>query len=201
MNKTNLFFDMEFTGLQKNTTLISLGIVSECGKTFYAEFTDYDESQVDEWLKENVISKLKLTNNITVSNSSWENWVSDKGDYSDALEMALANKDMSNFECVGKTPMIKNRIEKWLSQFEEVQMVSDCLAYDWVLWNHIWGHAFNIPDNVFYIPLDICTMFFMKGIDPDIGREEFSEMKANPEKHNALWDAKVIKKCFHKLLS
>jgi len=41
----------------------------------------------------------------------------------------------------------------------------------------------------------------MKGIDTDISREEFSEMTENSEKHNALWDAKVIKKCFHKLLS
>ena len=58
--RTNLYFDMEFTGLHQNTTLISLGIVSECGKTFYAELNDYDESQVDEWIKENVIDKLKF---------------------------------------------------------------------------------------------------------------------------------------------
>ena len=52
-----LFFDMEFTGLHKNTTPISIGIVSEGGKTFYAEFTDYDESQCDDWIKENVTSE------------------------------------------------------------------------------------------------------------------------------------------------
>ena len=40
---TKIFLDTEFTGLHKNTTLISLGLVSECGKTFYAEFTDYDQ--------------------------------------------------------------------------------------------------------------------------------------------------------------
>ena len=40
-----VWFDTEFTGLHKNTTLISIGLVTENGKTFYAEFTDYDESQ------------------------------------------------------------------------------------------------------------------------------------------------------------
>jgi len=55
-----LFFDTEFTGLHKDTTLISIGIVSEDGRKFYAEFTDYDESQCNDWIKENVIKNLKL---------------------------------------------------------------------------------------------------------------------------------------------
>ena len=50
--------DMEFTGLHQHTTLISIGLESDCGKSFYAEFTDYDESQVDEWIQENVIENL-----------------------------------------------------------------------------------------------------------------------------------------------
>jgi hypothetical protein len=39
MSKTKIFFDTEFTGLHQGTTLISIGLISECGKTFYAEFT------------------------------------------------------------------------------------------------------------------------------------------------------------------
>ena len=40
MSKTKIFFDTEFTGLHQNTTLISIGLVSECGKSFYAELVD-----------------------------------------------------------------------------------------------------------------------------------------------------------------
>ena len=50
-----LFFDTEFTGLHKNTTLVSIGIIAENGMTFYAEFTDYDKEKIDEWLEKNVI--------------------------------------------------------------------------------------------------------------------------------------------------
>ena len=187
MSKTKIFFDTEFTGLHQGTTLISLGAISECGKTFYAEFTDYDKSQIDDWLKENVISKLHFTDKITTSISGWENSVADEG------------RDM--FECIGETPMIKNRLEKWLSQFEEVEMWSDCLSYDWVLFNQLFGHAFNIPKNVYYIPFDICTAFKMLGIDPDISREKFGcgEVFSEMPKHNALWDARVIKMCYEKL--
>ena len=34
-----VWFDTEFTGLHKNTTLISIGLVNEYNETFYAEFT------------------------------------------------------------------------------------------------------------------------------------------------------------------
>lgn len=137
---------------------------------------------MDDWLKENVISNLRFTDKITASVGGWE------------------NKDMSEFECVGQTPMIKNRLEKWLSQFEEVEMWSDCLSYDWILFNQIFEHAFNIPKNVYYIPFDICTLFKDRGIDPDINREKFSCINLNNQsKHNSLWDARVIKECYKKL--
>jgi hypothetical protein len=55
---TKLFLDTEFTGLHQNTTLISLGIISDTGKKFYAEFNDYDDSQIDEWLTDNVLKHL-----------------------------------------------------------------------------------------------------------------------------------------------
>ena len=58
---TKLFIDTEFTGLHKGTTLISIGIISECGRRFYAELTDYDKTQLNDWLNENVIASLYLT--------------------------------------------------------------------------------------------------------------------------------------------
>jgi hypothetical protein len=53
-----VFFDMEFTGLHQKTTPISIGMIAEDGQYFYAEFTDFDQTQVDEWLRENVIRHL-----------------------------------------------------------------------------------------------------------------------------------------------
>jgi len=80
-------------------------------------------------------------------------------------------------------------------------MWSDCLSYDWVLFNQLWGHAFSIPKNIYYIPFDICTLFKVKGIDPDINRERFLEWPDSEQKHNALWDARVIKACYEKLMN
>ena len=190
---TKVFFDTEFTGLHQNTTLISIGLISECGKTFYAEFNDYDKSQIDEWLQNNVINNLKFKepkqgeDEYYVATRSIENKVPNDLYKSFSLELR-ESKSVVAFQLI-----------QWLEQFEQVEMWSDCLSYDWVLFNQLFGHAFNIPKNVYYIPFDICTLFKVKGIDPDISREEFSNMKENAQKHNALWDAKVIKRCFELL--
>ena len=179
---TKIFFDTEFTGLHQNTTLISIGLISECGKTFYAEFTDYDKSQIDDWLQENVIDNLKRPNNKSIME--------------DAFSIGGSNDWLDVF---GNKKGVKGYLETWLSQFGEVEIWSDCLSYDWVLFSQLWGHAFNIPKNIYYIPFDICTLFKIKGIDPDISREEFAGLDEEPQKHNALWDAKVIKKCYERL--
>lgn len=179
---TKVFLDTEFTGLHQNTTLISIGLIAESGETFYAEFTDYDESQVDDWIRENVINKLKLSEHTEVNNAYPKKWIlkSDK-------------------------TLIKNALINWLKQFDKVEMWSDCLSYDWVLFCQLFGHAFKVPKNVFYIPFDICTLFKAKGIDPDISREEFTSDMVNTisvyNKHNALYDAEVIRLCYRKLES
>lgn len=173
---TKVFFDTEFTGLHQNTTLISIGLIAESGETFYAEFSDYDKSQIDEWLQENVINKLCVDG----AAICW-----------DQKRMVL-NHDKEH---------IKARLIEWFEQFGKVEIWSDCLSYDWVLFCQIFGHAFKIPSNIYYIPFDICTLFKAKGIDPDINREEFAGIESRDNKHNALWDAEVIKASYDKLQS
>ncbi len=169
---TKIFFDTEFSGLHKSTTLISIGCVSDNGQTFYAELTDYNKEQIDNWLEENVISHLSKT----------------------PAEL----KNMADKTICGTKAEVAAGLKEWLSQFDAVEMWSDCLSYDWVLFNDLFGHAFNIPDNVYYIPFDICTLFKVRGIDPDISREDFAEVHG--DKHNALHDAKVIRACYNKLI-
>jgi len=181
MEVTTIFFDTEFTGLHQATTLLSIGLISEHGDTFYAEFNDADYSQVDQWLSDNVISNLKF------------NGVEEH--YDDSDPGAIVIKD--------NTQIIKEKLTEWLSRFNTIEIWSDCLSYDWVLFNSIFGDAFSIPEQILYIPFDICTLFKIKGIDPDISREDFAgeiETEVSFEKHNALWDAVVIKACFDKLM-
>lgn len=180
--RTKIFFDTEFTGLHQNATLISIGLIAETGQTFYAELTDYDKSQIDEWLQENVINNLTL----------------------DYLKSNIENAgvtdttDSNNIKYQGAKSHLKVELEKWFSQFDAVEMWSDCLAYDWVLFNQIFGHAFNIPKNIYYIPFDLSSLLKIYGYDPDLSRKEFSG--SDEPNHNALSDAKMIKACFDKVM-
>ena len=69
-----------------------------------------------------------------------------------------------------------------------------------VLFVDLFGTSFDLPDYIYPYPMDICTLFRYKGIDPDISREEFSGYDKKDNKHNALFDSEVIKACFEKLV-
>ncbi len=189
-----IFFDTEFTGLHQNTTLISIGLVVEDGREFYAEFTDYAQDQIDNWLQENIIDKLRLhppgkSNSPTI----WP----------------------VNYFC-GDKDRIRLELNKWFTQFGEIEFWSDCLSYDWVLLSELIADRLSgypvYPDNfVYHSPYDILTIMKIKGVDPDIAREDFAFADEKQEqgiidkyiqinKHNSLWDAKVIKACYEKLM-
>jgi len=183
-----VFFDTEFTGLHQKTELISIGCIAGGGQTYYAENISFQsgfQNRIDsEWADENLVPHLKF-------------YGKDGKGYNNAK--MEGNQPGSTSEVFGEPWLIRDSLEHWLARFGSVELWSDCLAYDFVLFNQLWGHAFKIPKNVYYIPFDICTVFKMKGIDPDINREEFAGMTNGAEKHNALWDAKVIKACYEKL--
>lgn len=115
-------------------------------------------------------------------------------------ENVIKNLHNTKPDIVGDTETVKKEIELWLARYDHVEMWSDCLSYDWVLFNNLFGSALNIPKNIFYIPFDICTLFKIMEIDPDINREEFVGIKNKKLKHNAMFDASLIKRCYEKLI-
>jgi len=179
---TRIFLDTEFTGLHQKTTLISLAMVANNGEEFYAEFNDYDAAQLSPWLLENVISHLEM------------NEVSE-GIFHESKTLKVK----------GNRKFIKDALSKWLSQFSVIEIWADVLAYDWVLFCELFGGAFGIPENIFYAPFDLATVFRMKGlIEPvskyerDVKRFAFSGEDASKQ-HHALEDARVEKICYEKL--
>jgi hypothetical protein len=170
-----LFFDTEFTGFHQGTTLISIGCVAENGNTFYAELTDFDRSQVNDWVRDNVLSKL-----------------THQGE-----QQLLKGGDARSSCVIGDKAWVARHLGEWLGQFGQVEMWSDCLAYDWVLFCQLFGGAFEIPKNVYHIPFDLATLLKLKGIDPDTNRDVFAALPGEA-KHHALYDAEIIKACYEK---
>ena len=175
-----IFFDTEFTGLQKDTTLISLGCIDENERTFYAELTDYDKKQVNDWIQENVIDNLTLGKkpDIKIEND--------------------------NYEIVGNKKAVAKALKEWLEDYDEVQLVSDVCHYDMVLFIDLFGSAFDIPENVnaacHDINQDIAKHLRISEKEAfDYTREDLADEEITGDKHNSLYDAKVIKSIYAKV--
>ena len=178
-----IFFDTEFTGLHKDTTLISIGMVDEDNNSFYAEFIDYDRYQVDEWIKEHVIDNLLYKH-------------FDKEGEPNTISI-FGNK----YYAKGDKRYIKNQLIEWLSEYDNVELVSDVCHYDMVLFIDIFGSAWDLPRQInpacHDINQDIANYYHISETEAfDESREgiinEFN-ITIEGDKHNSLYDAKVIK--------
>ena len=175
-----LYLDTEFTGLNQSAEFISIALVSADERTFYAEFIDYDPTKLSNWHHENVLPQL-------------------------VLQASNANDSNRNqhWEVLGNREAIAADLRTWLTQFETIEIWADCLAYDWVLFCELFGGSLHLPANVFYIPFDLATLLKIRGIDPDISRLQFLNDQnisiRGLSQHNALADAKILKKCYELL--
>lgn len=171
-----VFFDTEFTGLRKDTTIISIGLVSDNYKKFYAEFTDYDKDQVDDWIKGNVIDNLILMDNTPRVEGFYK----------------------------GTKKEIAIELAKWFEQFdEEIELVSDVCHYDMVLLIDLFGSTFNLPKNVcpacYDINQDIAKYYKITQKEAfDKCREDIVYNNTSKDnKHNSLYDAMVIRDIYY----
>jgi hypothetical protein len=188
--KAKIYYDAEFTGLHRDTTLISIGFVGTRGNRFYAEFNDYDKRQVNEWLQVNVIDKLRF-NNVSTCITAYDQ-----------------PAGVHNIQMKSNSGEIRKKLLQWLTDEHQsyggqvpIQIYTDCYAYDWMLLVHLLTNglsALDMPDFIYYIPIDLSTSLHEHNYDPDINRELFASLNLC-DKHNSLNDAQVIKECFNRL--
>lgn len=186
----NLYFDTEFTGLHKDTTLISIGITSSRGDAFYAELTDFGETQANPWIKENV-----LANTVRGGNHKLRE---------------MLDKDQNVLFVIGDKSDIREALKQWLEHFESgIQFVSDVSHYDFVLLVDLLADsALELPGYISAschdINQDIARVLRVTDQEAfNFSREELLTKlgKELPEgvKHNALYDAEVIKTIYSQL--
>ncbi|MCC7507110.1 MAG: 3'-5' exoribonuclease [Saprospiraceae bacterium] len=182
---TRIFLDAEFTGLHQHSTLLSLGLAASSGELFYAELTDYAPEQINPWLKDNVMPLLS-------------------GNLPPSDQVTLGPFVL----CAGDKAGVSSALRQWLGQFggkNSVEIWADVLAWDWVLFCELFGDAFSLPEQVHYIPRDLSTLLWARGIDPDTNREDMGTVEwthpgLNLVRHHALYDALLELSIFEQLL-
>ncbi|MGP9820423.1 hypothetical protein ACTZWW_10440 [Salinarimonas sp. NSM] len=172
-----VFCDAEFTGEHAHTTLVSLGLVDIDGNELYLRLSDFDETQVTPWLRENVLSMIPVESRIP-SHAAYA------------------------------------KLGQWmetLSGGERIHLVSAGKGADIILLFELYKHAFPslerfhalhcLPPYLNHTQhFDLNTLFFACGVDSDQARESYLGRSVSPSRHDALYDAKVVRECFLKLL-
>ena len=117
--------------------LISIGIVCEDGRELYAISNEFDEYLADDWVKENVISKLPSRN------ASF---------YDSPRQKEDARRWMSNIE-------IRNRIVDFMGGGSDdftprlfvkkgTEIYAYLADYDWIVFCNLFGRMIDLPYNM-----------------------------------------------------
>lgn len=191
--KTKLIaFDTEFTGLQKDTTLVSIGLTSlDEEQQFYAELTDYDKSYDDSWFLKHVKDNLLLENQ---------------------PDRSVMHVKRGIMYVKGNRAFVSSILLHWLKLFDmdEIDLVTDVGHYDMMLFIDLFGGAFDLPDFIAPTYFDINQMILGKSRVPltmagafDLNREDLLKSIGGEipsgAKHNSLYDAIVIARLYNTL--
>ena len=179
LNQTKIaFLDAEFTGEHQNTTLVSLAVVGMNDEEIYLTFHGYDKDQVTPWLQANVLSHI--CSNTTV-------------DYKEGF----------------------SKLSSWFNEYSngsKVSLVSVGKTLDLVLLFQLWHYAFperKYFHNLYCLPdylnhsahFDLPTIFWLAGLSPDLDREQYIDCSIRGNRHEALYDALVVRECFNRLIT
>jgi len=94
---------------------------------------------------------------------------------------------------------IREKIQEFVGN-DNPYMLADVNQFDWMGICRLFG-IYNVP--FFYIPIDLSSILFAKGIDPDVNREEFAASLGidvtSFKKHHALDDARIVKAIYDEI--
>lgn len=182
-SRMKYFFDTEFHEYKRdgvNTIeLISIGIVAEDGREYYAESLDFDMSAAveNEWLNDNVIAHLWSRQ---PDKTPFNRWTRDGG-----------KGGLGHNECIA------NGIRNFVG--EKPEFYAYYADYDWVVFCWLFGRMIDLPEGFPMYCRDLKQMLDDKcdkmGIWAD-ALKEYPGFPTQENEHNALDDARWNKALF-----
>lgn len=176
------FFDTEFIEHATGIQLVSIGIVCEDGRTFYAESCSFDERLADDWVKKNVLNKLRL-----------QFWTKDT--------IAWDEKARRTTEVFGSESFIKNSILGWInavSDDKNPEFYAYYASYDWVVFARIFGRLIEKPEHFPMWVIDLKQMMWERGLTKEWKQENLPDPEGE---HDALVDALWNKKLYQLIIN
>ena len=172
------FFDTEFIESAVGIELISIGIVREDGKSLYAESASFDYDNADDWVKSNVISKLKF----------WRGGLRHGGDKDTQRKECPSwfNEDNTD-NYFGHIFYIKMCVRAFFLDDPSPEFYAYYADYDWVLFCRLFGRMIDLPKSFPMFCIDLKQMMWERNLDKEWKRENCPDPEGE---HDALVDAK-----------
>lgn len=167
------FYDTEFLEDGEGIGLISVGIVAEDGREYYAVNQDFPlvEVLVSEWLTQNVVPSLP----IRISHRDIEG-------RPNQLDWDQTHPD---FEAVKRHKVIAEEVRGFLLAAGTPELWADYGAYDHVVLCWLWGSMMDLPAGIPMYTNDIQQEAHRLGV-VDLPQQDAGE-------HNALNDARNVR--------
>jgi hypothetical protein len=161
------FFDTEFNEDGRTIELISIGLVSETGQTYYAINADINEARIkadNPWVGEHVLPYLDPRPARQVVHSPWK-----------------------------PRSVIRDEIYRLVMQGPTLPVFWGYFAdYDWVLFAQLWGKMIDLPKGFPQWCRDIKQDMHRLGVTKDMVQHPWK----HPTEHHALSDAAWIAEAF-----
>lgn len=164
-------YDTEFLEDGHTIELISIGIVCEDGREYYAVNSDMDHKRisVNTWLCLNVIPHLPLS-----EGPPWR----DGGAWEYAIDMSSP--------LVKPKWVIANEVREFLLAVEPPELWANYAAYDHVVLAQLWGRMISLPKGLPMFTHDLQQLLETMA--------DFEKPEQDGTEHNALEDARWVMK-------
>jgi hypothetical protein len=166
------FFDTEFIEDGKTIDLISIGIVSEDGREYYAISKEFDASKANDWVKENVLAHLPNVEEI------YTQYDRGYGPRTRVVKYPAEYKTRAE---------IRDEVLAFIGQ-DKPEIWAYYADYDWVVLCQLFGRMLDLPKGWPYFCRDIKQVADSKG-NPKLPDQTTTE-------HHALEDAKWVRDAY-----
>ena len=191
------FLDTEFIEDGKTIDLISIGIVSEDGREFYAVNEDCDFGKASDWVLENVLKPMGLSRAGFNQNPEYLP-LGVSSLYHESSSVASCKQaigiDLMRFLAPNSiSTEAKAATRSAEDDYRELEFWADYASYDWVAFCQLFGTMMDLPKEFPMYCNDIQQL--KRSLDnPGLPKQDKGE-------HNALADAKWNLKIFNRLNS
>lgn len=175
---TRIFYDTEFLEDGHTIDLISIGMVAEDGREYYAVSSNanWDLIKKSDWLVRNVVPSLPITGRVSL-----DAYLKNHPNSHPRPPLAMVGPDPSDTR-VRPRQVIANEVRDFIQATPDPELWAWYAAYDHVALCQLWGPMIALPKGVPMFTCDLKQECVRLG-NPQVPAQESGE-------HNALEDAR-----------